>query len=277
MLTRIITGVVGIALAALVIQTGGLIFGGFAFLLSLIAWLEFSHAFGLKGVSVTIITGIIGLLLIWGCAYFGNSQELLAVLMGITLVILAETVLLHGRVTFPDGLISLGGLCYVGLPFAHLVLLRFWEQESAPLATPLGEFAVGAALIWIMFIGTWASDSFAYFVGSAIGRHKLCPGISPNKTIEGFLGSLVGTALTLAGLGIFFSLPPLWMALLGVGIAAVATLGDLVESVLKRHVGIKDSGRLIPGHGGVLDRFDSVLFTAPFVYYVALLTQFATA
>ena len=126
-------------------------------------------------------------------------------------------------------------------------------------------------MIWVMFIGTWASDTFAYFTGSAIGRHKLCPTISPNKTVEGFLGSVVGTTASVAALGAFFSLPIVEMAVLGFCISLLATLGDLVESVAKRYTGIKDSGNIIPGHGGVWDRFDSVLFTAPLVYYFVLI------
>ena len=108
-------------------------------------------------------------------------------------------------------------------------------------------------------------------MGSAIGSHKLCPTISPNKTVEGFLGSLVGTTASVAGLGVFFGLPVLEMAGLGLALSVLATLGDLVESVAKRYTGIKDSGNIIPGHGGVWDRFDSVLFTAPAVYYFAVL------
>ena len=125
-------------------------------------------------------------------------------------------------------------------------------------------------MVWVMFIGTWASDSFAYFVGSALGRHKLCPSISPNKTIEGAVGAVVGTTLTIAALGAFFGWPLLLMAVLGALIAVFATVGDLVESVAKRETGIKDSGNIIPGHGGVWDRFDSVLFTAPLVYYFTM-------
>ena len=130
------------------------------------------------------------------------------------------------------------------------------------------------AMIWIMFIGTWSSDTFAYFTGSAIGRHKLCPSISPNKTIEGFAGALAGTTAVVAGLGYFFSLPLYELAGLGLAIAILATLGDLVESVAKRYTGIKDSGNIIPGHGGVWDRFDSVLFTAPLVYYFVKFIDF---
>ncbi len=257
MLTRIITGVVGIALAAFVIQTGGALFAGFALVLSILAWFEYARAFHRKGSNLTFLTGILGLFLLWGCAWLGNADESMAVTTGIVLIVLLESVLLHGRVSFVDACTSVAGILYLGLPFAHMVMLRGLYPETT-LATSLGSFEFGCAMIWVMFIGTWASDTFAYFVGSAIGSHKLCPTISPNKTVEGFLGSVVGTTAAVAGLGFCISL--------------LATLGDLVESVAKRYTGIKDSGNIIPGHGGVWDRFDSVLFTAPLVYYFVLIS-----
>ena len=271
MLTRIITGVVGIALAAVVIQMGGTLFAGFALVLSILAWFEYARAFHRKGSNLTFLTGILGLFLLWGCAWLGNADESMAVTTGIVLIVLLESVLLHGRVSFVDACTSVAGILYLGLPFAHMVMLRGLYPETM-LATSLGSFEFGCAMIWVMFIGTWASDTFAYFVGSAIGSHKLCPTISPNKTVEGFLGSVVGTTAAVAGLGVFFSLPVAEMAGLGFCISLLATLGDLVESVAKRYRGIKDSGNIIPGHGGVWDRFDSVLFTAPLVYYFVLIS-----
>ena len=272
MITRILTGIIGIALAAFVIQTGGWLFAAFALVLSLIGWHEYSRAFAHKGIHTTYFLGILGLVLLWGCSWLGNAEELMAVTMGITLLALLLTVLLHGRISVQEACASIAGMLYIGLPFGHLVMLRFWDEE--PLATSLGMFDMGCALIWIMFIGTWASDSFAYFTGSAIGSHKLCPSISPNKTVEGFLGSVVGTTASVAALGhLFFAFPMMEMAGLGFLISIFATLGDLVESVFKRYTGIKDSGSLIPGHGGVLDRFDSVLYTAPLVYYFSYLME----
>jgi len=273
-ITRILTGIVGIAMAAFIIQTGGWLFAGFALLLSLIGWYEYSHAFAYKGIRTTFFLGILGLFLLWGCSWLGNAEELMAVTTGITLVTLLMTVLLHGRIPATHACVSVAGVLYLGLPFGHLVMLRFWDGPA--VTTPLGVFEAGCALVWLMFIGTWASDTFAYFTGSAIGSHKLCPSISPNKTIEGFLGSVVGTTASVAALGhLFFAFPLLESAGLGLLISVFATLGDLVESVFKRYTGIKDSGNLIPGHGGVLDRFDSVLYTAPLVYYFAYLTGLA--
>lgn len=121
-------------------------------------------------------------------------------------------------------------------------------------------------ILMLVFVLLWANDTFAYLTGRLLGKHKLCERISPGKTIEGSLGGLV---FTLAGV-IVFSQYVDWLptkVAVGMGLIAVVfgTLGDLCESMLKRQAGVKDSGKLIPGHGGILDRFDSVLFTLPFM------------
>lgn len=266
MITRIITGLIGIALAAYVIQAGGILFAGFALVLGLIAWFEYVRAFGERGMGLTLLTGFLGIAALWYTGWQGNIELMLAAATLTVAVVLLESVLLRSSVSIVDAVTSVTGILYIGFPFAYMVMLREWP-DTRMITTQLGNFEFGCALIWIMFIGTWASDTFAYFTGSAIGRHKLCPSISPNKTIEGVLGSLAGTTAAVAGLGIFFGLPVQEMAILGLLIAVLATLGDLVESVAKRYAGIKDSGNIIPGHGGIWDRFDSVLFTAPLVYY----------
>jgi len=266
LITRIITGIIGIALAAWVIQTGGMLFAGFALVLALLAWFEYVRAFSERGMGLTFVTGLAGIALLWYAGQVGNAEWMIAFSTLIVLVILLETVLFHSTTSIMDAVTSIAGVLYFGFPFAYMAMLRDMQPEVM-LSTSLGALPFGAALIWIMFIGTWASDTFAYFTGSAFGRHKLCPSISPNKTVEGFLGSVVGTTASVAGLGVFFSLPVKELALLGLAISILATLGDLVESVAKRYTGIKDSGNIIPGHGGIWDRFDSVLFTAPLVYY----------
>jgi len=266
LITRIITGLIGIALAAYVIQAGGILFAGFALVLGLIAWFEYVRAFGERGMGLTLLTGFLGIAALWYTGWQGNIELMLAAATLTVAVVLLESVLLRSSVSIVDAVTSVTGILYIGFPFAYMVMLREWP-DTRMITTQLGNFEFGCALIWIMFIGTWASDTFAYFTGSAIGRHKLCPSISPNKTIEGFLGSLAGTTAAVAGLGMFFDLPVQEMAILGLLIAVLATLGDLVESVAKRYTGIKDSGNIIPGHGGIWDRFDSVLFTAPLVYY----------
>jgi len=127
-------------------------------------------------------------------------------------------------------------------------------------------------MLLLVFVLLWANDTFAYLTGRWLGKHKLWVRVSPGKTIEGSVGGLV---LTLAGV-IIYSYCVTWLPLktsIGMGLIAVVfgTLGDLCESMLKRQAGVKDSGNLIPGHGGILDRFDSVLFAVPFVFVFLLL------
>lgn len=130
----------------------------------------------------------------------------------------------------------------------------------------------GAHLILLVFILLWVNDIFAYLTGKLLGKHKLFSRISPGKTIEGSLGGLVFTVIAMVVFSHYVSWLPKSAA---AGMAAIAvifgTLGDLCESMLKRQAGVKDSGKLIPGHGGILDRFDSVLFSVPFIFVYLLL------
>lgn len=132
--------------------------------------------------------------------------------------------------------------------------------------------SLGSEMVLLVFVLLWVNDTFAYLTGRLLGKHKLFERISPGKTIEGSIGGLV---FTLAGVMVFSHYVD-WLSMkqaVGMGLIAVVfgTLGDLCESMLKRQAGVKDSGNLIPGHGGILDRFDSVLFAFPFIYSYLLL------
>ena len=295
MFLRIITGIIGIAIAAFLIQTGGTPFAGFAILLTLIAWHEYCAIFQRAGVSTAYVFGAITLVLMLCCAWLGNFEELLGSMTLGTIAMFTLMVIIGLRPT--DICVSAAGLIYIGMPFTHIILLRFLTDEGIPsenvdtvqnlsdvIASLVTNFDLsqlqalfnldtGCKLIWILFLCTWASDTFAYFIGSAIGSHKVAPSISPNKTVEGIFGSIIGTVFTAVLFGHFlFAFELSQMAILGLIMAIAATLGDLAESTLKRSAGIKDSCFLIPGHGGVLDRFDSMFFTAPIFYYFAVLT-----
>lgn len=268
MLVRIITGIVGIGLAAFVIQAGGTLFAVCGLVLALGAWFEYCNAFDKKGYRTALVIGGLFVSAMCYAAYGGLDTGLLTMLsLGAVLVMFLLTVLLHSSFSVPSAAVSAAGVLYLGMSFAHLIGLRVMEHGMAPVETQLGVLEPGCALIWTALIGTWASDTFAYFAGSFLGRHKLCPSISPGKTVEGFVGGLIGTTASVAGLGVLFGFDVQVMAVLGLCICIIATLGDLVESVMKRYTGIKDSGHIIPGHGGIWDRFDSVIYTVPFVYY----------
>jgi phosphatidate cytidylyltransferase len=158
-----------------------------------------------------------------------------------------------------DGMATLTGIVYICFFSYHVSLV---EQASQ----------YGRVTVWLIFLTAFGTDIMAFFTGSIFGRHKLCPRISPKKTVEGAVGGFLGSILLCGAFGYLFAPALLWHCLImGAAGSVVAQLGDLTASVFKRNLGIKDYGNLIPGHGGILDRFDSVLFTAPFVYYYTVL------
>ena len=162
------------------------------------------------------------------------------------------------QVTAADTTTTVFGALYTGFMLSHLVLIRALDS--------------GAELVLITLFSVWAMDVFAYLVGSAIGTHPLAPHISPKKSWEGFLAGAVGT-VAVWGVGWWLvrpALPLTWFLLTGLVVAVAALFGDLAESRLKREVRVKDSGRLLPGHGGFLDRFDSMIVVSLVVYYMLL-------
>jgi phosphatidate cytidylyltransferase len=170
--------------------------------------------------------------------------------------------------------ITFGGAYYVGGLLSYFILL---SQLDTPLRGGwLAILHIPPATSWIFLVlaVTWLQDTAAYFVGRAFGRTRMAPILSPKKSWEGAAGGFVTSILTAMLAVAILGLPISYVAaaLIGAAAGVVGPLGDLVESLIKRQIGIKDSGQLIPGHGGILDRIDSLLFTAPVIYYLVLLT-----
>jgi len=153
-----------------------------------------------------------------------------------------------------DAMATIIGLVYVAFFSVHVVLIDHVKGYEH--------------LIWLVFLAAFGTDTMAYFSGFLFGKHKLCPDISPKKTVEGAIGGTIGSILLCSLFGYFLA-PDLFFHCMAIGFigSVVAQFGDLTASIFKRKMGIKDYGNLIPGHGGMLDRFDSIIFTAPFVYY----------
>jgi phosphatidate cytidylyltransferase len=186
-----------------------------------------------------------------------GAVGLTAVIGGLVLVALTWQMAFR-QVNISDTAITVFGALYAGFTLSHLVLMRALDS--------------GAELVIITLAGVWAMDVLAYLVGSAIGKHRLAPHISPRKSWEGLAAGTVGTVAAW-GIGWWWTQSPLglwWFLLIGVVAAAAALVGDLAESALKREVGAKDSGTLLPGHGGFLDRFDSLIVVSIVVYYMLL-------
>ncbi|MFR3499954.1 MAG: phosphatidate cytidylyltransferase, partial [Paraclostridium bifermentans] len=166
--------------------------------------------------------------------------------------------ILSGKKNIIDFSITFIGIFYVPIFLDYIVLT-------------INDFKLGAIYVWLIFIISFMTDTFAYFSGYLFGKHKLIPTISPKKTIEGSIGGILGSTICCVIFGYIFKLDIPHMVLVGSIGSIVAQFGDLFASAIKRYVGIKDYGKLIPGHGGILDRFDSVILVAPFVYYAIYL------
>ncbi len=167
-------------------------------------------------------------------------------------------------IAYPKFRIEQVAVIFFGILYVAASLSCIYRVRSLP---------DGAYIVWLIFIGAWGSDTCAYCVGKLIGKHKLPSKLSPNKSIEGCIGGIVGAALLGLLYGSIFRQkflalinPPVILAFIGGASSIISQIGDLAASAIKRNYEIKDYGHLIPGHGGILDRFDSIIFTAPLVY-----------
>ena len=184
-----------------------------------------------------------------------------AILGGLTLILISSLAWQVGRrhergQPFFDWALSVGGALYVGWLSSHFLMLR--------------RLPGGMGWTLLALFPTWACDSLAYVFGKAWGKHSFFPQISPRKTWEGTLAGWVGGTGTSLLIGLVLGLSIFQALTLGLAISLAATFGDLVESMIKRQVGVKDSGSLVPGHGGILDRVDSLLFGVVVVYYLLI-------
>lgn len=197
-------------------------------------------------------------------AIFGSLHVVTAALFLAFFCLVLLTLLAYARLADPFAFLVRAAFAalYVGFCAAHLPLIFHLVD--------------GARLIILLTIIMIASDGGAFYVGSTLGRRKLCPSVSPNKTVEGLAGGLTSgvVAALAAGFVLFPDTSPLQLAVVAFILSSVGAVGDLAESVIKRAMGVKDSGTLLPGHGGILDRADSMLLTAPLLYYLLILGFF---
>lgn len=183
--------------------------------------------------------------------------------------VFAATVFSRGKLDFTVAAAAFTGVFYVTVAFTSIVWLR----------------GIGKYFYLLVFIGPWVSDTFAYLCGRLFGKHKLIPEVSPKKTVEGAIGGIVFAAISYVIYAMIVSIMNdctlesdyLVMALAGALVSVISQIGDLIASVIKRRFGIKDYGWIFPGHGGVLDRFDSVLLTAPVLYILSQIPALASA
>lgn len=275
MKTRILSGIVVAAIGLTCIVLGGYFLDALVLFVAAVGLYEFYRAFRHAGMR-PIWLGYLWLgLLIWqmlgrapgiGELYLpqtGTFNWFLPLQMLFLLLLLLFLVCTHPKYTAADVAVTFFGAWYVVCFCGYFLSVRRLEG--------------GLYLFILALLGSVAADTFAFFIGSRFGRHKLIPRVSPNKSVEGSVAAFVGSALTLSLYGVAMRLSGLYTGLpfyhypiLGVLTGLVAQVGDLAASAVKRHTGVKDFGNLIPGHGGVLDRVDSYLPVFPVVYYYLL-------
>lgn len=266
-ITRTISGAVLILVIFSAMIFGGPVWLVLTGLLSVIALFELYRVFGLHKTPGAII-GYIADAALYTVLWF-DARFILLVIMAYFIIIMALYVISWPKLNVSDISRYIFSFIYAGLCMSFLYTLNAMDN--------------GLYFMWLIFIAAWVSDTFAYCVGMLIGKHKLpssLRSLSPKKSIEGCIGGIVGAALV----GFFYGmwvdanvsiLPGISCMLVfaiagGIG-SVVSQIGDLCASAVKRNCDIKDYGKLIPGHGGIMDRFDSIIFVAPIIYYIVYL------
>jgi phosphatidate cytidylyltransferase len=289
LLVRLVSSFIGIPLLLILVFAEGasnypaLPFTFAVSVCAVVGALEYFRGLRLRGFQPNEALALIAIILLQFAAWnfsrdkvTGFLPALIALLVICTLI---YEVASHEKEPIANIGVTFFGVVYVGWLFSYRIFLRSLPGDATGvLPTSLNAFlsflhiwvprpTFGAWIVTYVFAVTWSTDAGAYFVGMRFGKHKLAPKLSPKKTVEGSIGGIVAAIAVslLWGAGIHL---PWWHCLiLGPLIGVLGQIGDLCESALKRDIGVKDFGMVLPGHGGILDRFDSLLFTAPIAYY----------
>ncbi|WP_073992461.1 phosphatidate cytidylyltransferase [Parasporobacterium paucivorans] len=257
--TRLVSGIILVLIILGTIIGGGNLLLGFCFVISIIGLHELYNVLGFA----KKILGIAGYAA--AAAYYllvksGNENYIILLLVASMVVMMVIFVFRFSEYHADQIFLAFFGILYVAVMISFIYKLRIQSE--------------GTYLVWLIILGSWGSDTFAYLVGMIFGKHKLAPVLSPKKSVEGAVGGVVASGI----LGIVYclifkehiSVSPVMTGLICAGAAVISQIGDLAASGIKRNYEIKDYGRLIPGHGGILDRFDSIIFAAPVIYYLIM-------
>ena len=289
MLVRSVSGAVIVVVMMALIWAGGIVTTIGLAVISCIAYTELLAACGVREAQtkkpcVFDVTGIMVIISYYVLIYLRIRTEILMLVLVLYLALLMSIFVF----TFPkykakQVICSFFSFVYgpVMISFALMTRLLRSEKDMLPSPTPGLEefhfFTLGFFAVWMIFIAAWGSDTCAYFVGVLFGKHRVTPRLSPKKSLEGYIGGVVGAGL----LGVLYGAVLMWtghvsadmlwcFAVLGVCGSFFGLVGDLAASAVKRDFDIKDYGKCIPGHGGIMDRFDSVIFTAPMIYLLSI-------
>ncbi len=257
MLTRIISGAIGLVLFFIVMFSDKAVLSVAIALLSIIGLYEAFNAYGYNKHRIFIIIGILTSL-VFAFGDFYNPALILGFFFILLVVYVGIMLKKHGEISTKDLFTAMISNLLIPFVFSGIAFIKRMDN--------------GEIYVWMPFLAAWVTDTFAYFSGRFFGKHKLCEKISPKKTIEGSIGGTLGAvigflvfgwAFSLA-LDISFNIPAL--VILSLTSSVLSQMGDLFASVIKRENGVKDFGNIMPGHGGVLDRFDSLILTVPYIF-----------
>lgn len=264
MLTRIMSGIALVLIFVPALYLGGWFLYGLCMLISIVGLFELLRVNKLEkssmGIACYIAAGLYYLSIL-----FDNSQYSVFILVLTFIGLMSVYVLTFPRYKAEDTMWAFFSVMYVVVMLSYIYTTRM--------------FSDGIYIVWLIFVSSWGNDTFAYFTGVILGKHKMAPELSPKKSIEGAVGGIIGA--TVLGLIYGYIVSPRMSEVflhpvITFGIASfigaiLSIVGDLAASAIKRNHNVKDYGNIIPGHGGILDRFDSVIFTAPVVYWAVLL------
>lgn len=268
--TRLLSGIMLVIAALITLIAGGYVTFFVVAAISLIGMYELYRVFGIEK-NILGICGYLFAILYYGLLILkqhamlvsGSLNWFMMLFIGLLVCLLAIMVFTYPKYHARETAAAFFGLFYVAVMLSYIYQIRILKG--------------GVFIVWLVFVCSWGCDTCAYCVGMLIGKHKMAPVLSPKKSVEGGIGGILGAAL----IGVLYALAiNHWgnagadvfrFAVIGAVGGAISQVGDLAASAIKRNYEIKDYGTLIPGHGGIMDRFDSVIFTAPVIYFLTVL------
>lgn len=255
---RLRSGILLMVIMITAMVLGGNVLFGLLLAVSLIGMYELYKVYNMEKTGAAVISYLTAVG-IYNCVLFDKADYRILIVLAQVLVLMIWYVIRYPKYDYKQIAIAVIGVFYVAIMISYIYHLRCLEG--------------GAYSVWLIFIGSWGSDTFAYLTGMTFGKHKLAPVLSPKKSVEGCIGGIFGAAL----IGFLYATifknqilgdfnPQIVYPIVGAACSVISQIGDLAASGIKRQNDIKDYGTLIPGHGGILDRFDSVIYTAPLCY-----------
>ena len=259
--TRLLSGIVLVILALILIIAGEEVLLASTFLISCIGMYELYRVFHIEK-SIMAWISYLGVFVFYTNLRITFAQDVMTIAMGYMILLMFTYVFTYPKYEAKHIMASFFGFFYVGVMLSYVYQIRSLDN--------------GVYLAFLVFICSWGCDTCAYCVGKLIGKHKMSPKLSPKKSIEGAVGGVVGTAFLTALYAYIFHLKMgiasqqiILLAVIAAIAGLISMVGDLTASAIKRNYDIKDYGHLIPGHGGIMDRFDSMIITAPIIFYLA--------